>query len=432
MPRPRYLKSENDPNLMSTHGRVLVAMSGGVDSSVTAVLLHEAGYEVVGVTMKTWDYESSLGRSPAYESSLGGSGVPRSGVAAGSKKVSGCCSLDDMNDARAVAVKLGAAHLVVDLREEFGTAVTDRFVADYLAGRTPNPCVLCNTHVKWGALARRADALGCEYVATGHYARVAPAAGATAAGETAAGETTRYAVSRGLDRAKDQSYVLWGVAQAHLARTLLPLGGYTKTEIRTLAAQMGLAVADKKDSYEICFVPDDDYRGYLRRRVPGLDARVGGGPFVHALTGETVGTHRGAPFYTVGQRRGLGLSSPEPTYVTAIDPATNTVTVGPRAALGARALTADGVVWGAAAGFAADAHVFAQVRAHGPAEPALVRQTGPDTVEVVFETARAAIAPGQAVVLYGDDTVLAGGWIATATPEAALENEPEFVALPTL
>ena len=410
---------------MSRHGRVLVAMSGGVDSSVTAVLLHEAGYEVVGVTMKTWDYESSLG----------GSGTPRAVAAAtphgGAKRVSGCCSLDDMNDARAVAVNLGATHLVVDLRDEFGTAVTDRFVSDYLGGRTPNPCVLCNTHVKWGALVKRADALGCEHIATGHYARIGTS--------EAADGGIRHAVSRGVDRAKDQSYVLWGVAQAHLARTLLPLGAMTKPDIRALAVAAGLAVADKKDSYEICFVPDDDYRGYLRRRVPGLDARVDGGPLVHAVTGETLGTHRGAPFYTVGQRRGLGLSFPDPTYVTGIDPATNTVTVGPRSALAAGALAADGVVWGAASGFDAETPVLAQVRAHGPAEPALARLTGPDTVEVVFETPRAAVAPGQAVVLYGGaagDTVLAGGWIATTAGDArrdvSPEADPAFVALPTL
>ena len=394
---------------MSRHGRVLVAMSGGVDSSVTAVMLHEAGYEVVGVTMKTWDYETSLG----------GSGAPR----AGTTKVSGCCSLDDMNDARAVAVSLGATHLVVDLRGEFGTSVTDRFVSDYLSGRTPNPCVLCNTHVKWGALIRRADALGCEHIATGHYARL----GAAPDG--------RHTVARGLDRSKDQSYVLWGVAQAHLARTRLPLGGHTKAEIRALAARMGLAVADKKDSYEICFVPDDDYRSYLRRRVPGLDARVDGGPLVHSLTGETVGTHRGAPFYTVGQRRGLGLALGEPAYVTAIDVATNTVTVGPRAALGAHALTADGVVWGAVPSFETETPVRAQVRAHGPAAPALARQTGPDTVEVVFETPRSAVAPGQAVVLYDadtDDTILAGGWIATTQADALPDLDADFVALPTL
>jgi tRNA-specific 2-thiouridylase len=413
---PAIFRADLTAGTMSRHGRVLVAMSGGVDSSVTAVLLHEAGYEVVGVTMKTWDYETSLG----------GSGAPR----AGARKASGCCSLDDMNDARAVAVGLGATHLVVDLRAEFGTAVTDRFVSDYLGGRTPNPCVLCNTHVKWGALIRRADALGCAHIATGHYARLGTAAAPDGA--------VRHTVARGLDRGKDQSYVLWGVAQGHLARTLLPLGGHTKAEIRAMAAGMGLAVADKKDSYEICFVPDDDYRGYLRRRVPGLDARVDGGPFVHAVTGETVGRHRGAPFYTVGQRRGLGLALGEPAYVTAIDPATNTVTVGPRAALGSRAITADGVVWGAVPGLDGETPVRAQVRAHGPAEPALARQTGEATLDVVFEAPRVAVAPGQAVVLYapaeagGGDTVLGGGWIATADRALVPEAEPEFLALPTL
>ncbi len=393
-------------------------MSGGVDSSAAAVMLHEQGYEIVGATMKTWDFETSMGTDAA-----GGA------AGHGAKKVSGCCSLDDMNDARAVAVGLGATHLVVDLRAEFGTAVQDRFVADYLAGRTPNPCVLCNTHVKWGALARRADALGCEFIATGHYAR------------TACTEDGRHAVARGADRAKDQSYVLWGVSQAHLARTLLPLGGLTKPEIRALAAEAGLAVAQKKDSYEICFVPDDDYRAFLRRRVPGLDAAVDGGPFVHAITGETLGAHRGAPFYTVGQRRGLGLSAAEPLYVTAIDVATNTVSVGPRSALGSRALTADGVVWGAVAGFDGETDVLAQVRAHGPAEPALVRQTGPDTVEVVFAEPRAAVAPGQAVVLYDaaserGGTVLAGGWIATTeaadAPDPAGNPDSDFIALDTL
>ncbi len=385
---------------MSRHGRVLVAMSGGVDSSVTAGLLHEAGYEVVGVTMKTWDYETSLG----------GSGVSRT--------TSGCCSLDDMNDARAVAVRLGASHTVVDIREEFGGWVIDRFASDYLAGRTPNPCVLCNTHIKWAALMKRADALGCEHIATGHYARVRDHDG-------------RWTVSRGLDASKDQSYVLWGVAQAHLARTLFPLGGLAKTEIRRLAAEMGMEhVAGKKDSYEICFVPDDDYRGFLQRREPSL-AALAGGPFVHVETGETVGTHDGYPFYTVGQRR-LGIALGEPVYVVRIEPETNTVVVGPRSALGARALAAEGVVWGKWAGIEGEAALHGQIRHRDPGAGVVARQTGPDAFEAVFETPRAAVAPGQAAVLYDGDDVVAGGWIARAPAVPDGAESSDFISLPTL
>ena len=385
---------------MSRHGRVLVAMSGGVDSSVTAGLLHEAGYEVVGVTMKTWDYETSLG----------GSGV--------SRKQSGCCSLDDMNDARAVAVRLGAAHTVVDIREEFGDWVIDRFEGDYLAGRTPNPCVLCNTHIKWAALLKRADALGCDHIATGHYARVRE-------------EDGRWVVSRGLDETKDQSYVLWGVAQEHLARTLFPLGGLAKTEIRRLAAEMGFDhVAQKPDSYEICFVPNDDYRGFLKRRTPRL-ATLDGGPFVHVATGETVGTHEGYPFYTVGQRRGLGIALGEPAYVVRIDPETNTVYVGPKEALAERTLRATGVVWGKATGFEEETRAIGRIRHRDPGADALVRQTAPGEIEAVFAEPRTAIAPGQAAVFYDGDDVLAGGWIA-ATPTVSGIDSDEFVALPTL
>ena len=398
---------------MSRHGRVLVAMSGGVDSSVTAGLLHEAGHEVVGVTMKTWDYETSLGGSGA------------------SRKQSGCCSLDDMNDARAVAVALGASHVVVDIRDEFGGWVVDRFAEDYLAGRTPNPCVLCNTHIKWAALLKRADALGCEHIATGHYARVRQAAPPPGSG--APGGAGRYVVSRGLDRAKDQSYVLWGVAQDHLARTLVPLGGYTKPEIRRLAADMGFAhVAGKKDSYEICFVPDDDYRGFLRRRHPAT-AGLAGGPFVHVETGETVGTHDGYPFYTVGQRRGLGLALGEPAYVVRIEPASNTVVVGPRAALAARALTVGGVVWGKAPRLEGEVEAWGQIRHRDPGAAAVLRQTGPDTAEAVFAEPRAAIAPGQAAVFYDGDDVLAGGWIESVpAPAGCAPPAEEFLALPTL
>src|SRR5665213_416781 len=231
---------------MSKHGRILVAMSGGVDSSVAAVMLHEQGYEVIGLTMKTWDYAS----------------------AGGSSKETGCCSLDSINDARALAVGYGFPHFILDIRNEFGDYVIDNFVEEYLAGRTPNPCVLCNTHIKWAALLKRADMLDCEFIATGHYARIRQ-------------ENDRYVISKGLDQTKDQSYVLWGLTQESLKRTIFPLQNYLKSEIKRMAIDNGYVdLATKSESYEICFVPDNDYRGFLKRKVEGLDQRVDGGNFI--------------------------------------------------------------------------------------------------------------------------------------------------------
>lgn len=385
---------------MSTHGRVLVAMSGGVDSSVTAALLKERGYDVVGITMKTWDHD--------------GAATNRTG-----QKVVGCCTLDAMNDARSVAIKMDFPHFIVDIRDEFGDQVIERFTGDYLAGRTPNPCVLCNTHIKWAALLRRADALGCQFIATGHYARIRhdPARG-------------RYVVSRGLDRDKDQSYALWGLPQEHLARSLFPLGDYTKPQIRRMAAERQLLrVADKPDSYEICFIPDNDYRGFLKRRVAGLEQRVAGGQFVLA-DGTVVGTHEGHPFYTIGQRRGLNLALGEPLYVTGIDPATNRITVGPRAELLRHALTARQLNFVAAPDLFEERPVTAQIRYNDAGAPALAWQTGADALAVAFAEPRAAIAPGQAVVLYDGDDVLAGGWIHAVAPSTGAPAE--FHALPVL
>lgn len=384
---------------MSTHGRVLVAMSGGVDSSVTAAMLREAGYDVVGITMKTWDYATSGPRKP------------------GQKEV-GCCSLESMNDARAVAIKMDFPHFIVDIREEFGDWVVERFTSEYLAGRTPNPCVLCNTHIKWAALLRRADALGCDFIATGHYARVRH--------DEATG---RHVVSRGLDAAKDQSYALWGLPQEHLARSIFPLGAFTKPRIREMAAELGLEhVAAKPDSYEICFIPDDDYRGFLKRRVPGLEAEVAGGAFV-LRDGTEVGRHEGYPFYTIGQRRGLGLALGYPAYVTAIDPASNTVTVGPREDLLRQTLTARQLNFVGAADLFDERPVTAQIRYNDGGAPALAWQAGDDEVRVAFAEARSAITPGQAVVLYDGDDLLAGGWIHAVGDEAGAD---EFVSLPVL
>ncbi len=366
---------------MSKHGRVLVAMSGGVDSSVAAVLLREEGYEVVGITMKTWDYATSGGRS--------------------GKEV-GCCTLESMNDARAVALAHDFTHFIVDIREEFGDWVIERFTEEYLAGRTPNPCVLCNTHIKWAALLRRADALGCEHIATGHYARLRF--------DEALG---RHVLMRGLDANKDQSYALWGVAQEHFARTRFPLGTYTKPEIRRMAADFGLLrVADKPDSYEICFVPDNDYRRFLRDRVPDLDARIGAGDFVRK-DGTVVGRHKGYPYYTIGQRHGLDLALGFPVYVTHIDPETNTITVGPREELMRQTLTARGLNLIKYPDLTEERSAVGKIRYKDEGAPCLVRQTGDDEVEAVFAEPRRALTPGQALVLYEGDDVLGGGWIHT-------------------
>ena len=358
--------------------RVLVAMSGGVDSSVAAVLLHKQGYEVIGITMKTWDYSGSAPR--------------RSG------KEVGCCTLESMNDARQIALTHGFTHFIVDIREEFGDWVIERFTEEYLAGRTPNPCVLCNTHIKWDALLRRADDLECPQIATGHYAQVRE-------------EDGRFILSRGLDKQKDQSYALWGLPQEQLARTIFPLGHYEKPKIRELAVEFGLTgVAHKPDSYEICFIPDNDYRRFLRDRVPGLNQRVSNGPIILS-DGTEVGRHDGYPFYTIGQRHGLHLALGYPVYVSAIDPETNTITVGLREELFKQTLVADKINLVKYPSISKEQPAMAKIRYNDPGAPCLVRQTSADELQVSFMESRAAITPGQSVVVYEGEDLLAGGWI---------------------
>jgi tRNA-specific 2-thiouridylase len=297
-------------------------------------------------------------------------------------------------------MKMDFPHFIVDIREEFGDWVVERFTSEYLAGRTPNPCVLCNTHIKWAALLRRADDLGCEWIATGHYARVRHDEA-----------LDRYVVSRGLDTNKDQSYALWGLPQPHLARSIFPLGEFTKPHIRELASDYGLSrVADKPDSYEICFIPDNDYRGFLKRREPGLEKEVAGGDFVLA-DGTVIGQHEGYPFYTIGQRRGLGIALGEPTYVTHIDPETNTVTVGPRDALLGQTLTARQLNFVKYPDLFDERPVVGQIRYKDEGAPGLAWQTGDDELRVAFAEPRTAITPGQSVVLYEDADLVAGGWI---------------------
>ncbi|WP_242918746.1 tRNA 2-thiouridine(34) synthase MnmA [Pontibacter liquoris] len=363
---------------MSKLGRVLVAMSGGIDSSVAAVMLHEQGYEVVGMTMKTWDYASS----------------------GASKKETGCCSLDSINDARNIAVQLGFPHYIIDIREEFGDFVINHFTDEYLAGRTPNPCVLCNTHIKWDALLRRADQLGCEFIATGHYANIRQ-------------ENGRYVISKGLDEHKDQSYALWGISQQSLARTIFPLGKLRKTEIRQMAMDRGFTeLVNKPESYEICFIPDNDYRSFLKRRVEGLEEQVAGGEFV-LENGTVVGKHEGYPFYTIGQRKGLGVALGFPAYVTRIEKEHNRVVLGNYEDLSKNAMTVGKLNMGKYEHLHdTPIPTITKVRYNDAGTDAIVEQVG-DKMKVHFLHGVHAIAPGQAAVFYEGNDVVGGGWIET-------------------
>lgn len=362
---------------MSKKGRILVAMSGGIDSSVAAMLLHDEGYEVVGMTMKTWDYATS----------------------GGSKKTTGCCSLDDINDARNLAVSKGFPHMILDIREEFGDFIIDNFVEEYLAGRTPNPCIMCNTHIKWDALLRRADQLDCEFIATGHYANSRE-------------ENGRYIVSKGLDENKDQSYVLWGLKQEALARTKFPLGGFTKPEIRQMALDQGFEeLAKKNESYEICFVPDNDYRGFLNRKVDGLEQQMLGGKFVDSA-GNVLGDHRGYPYYTIGQRKGLGMAFGEPMFVTKIDPITNTVTLGRENELNETSMFVRNVNMQKLERIEDGMEALTKIRYKDSGAMAKVYNQEDGRLKVDFTHAVSAIAPGQSAVFYDGNDVIGGGFIA--------------------
>jgi tRNA-specific 2-thiouridylase len=360
---------------MSRNGKVLVAMSGGIDSTVSALMLHNQGYEVVGITMKTWDYAHS----------------------GGGKKETGCCNLDSFNDARQAAVDHGFPHYVLDIRDEFGDFVVDNFVEEYIAGRTPNPCVLCNTHIKWKALLKRANALGCDFIATGHYVKVRE-------------ENNRFVLSKAKDLTKDQSYVLWGLEQDCLSRSIYPLGDYLKTEVRQIAYDLGYKeLAKKAESYEICFVPDNDSRGFLKRRIPTLEQEVDGGDFVLA-DGTKVGKHKGYPFYTIGQRKGLDIALGKPMFVTKILPDTNTVVLGEAHELEQSEMVVQGLNMVKYDSIQDGMEAVTKIRYKDPGmESTLFNDNG--NIRVQFHHAVNSIAPGQSAVLYEGDDVIAGGII---------------------
>jgi tRNA-specific 2-thiouridylase len=355
---------------------VAVAMSGGVDSSAAAALLAEQGFNLIGLTIKTYNYEDVRGNV---------------------SRESTCCSLEGINDARMVAAKFGFPHYVLDFSEQFGATVIDNFVDEYLQGRTPNPCVICNRKIKWEEFIRKATALGADFIGTGHYARV-----------RFDDSSGRYILSRGRDTAKDQSYALWGLSQESLSKTMFPLSDMTKPEVREFSEKVGLRTARKPESYEICFIPDDDYERFLKERMPELED-LGGGDIVK--DGEVVGKHRGFPFYTIGQRRGVGVATGEPVYVTKIDHKNNVIEVGAEHKLRQQALIASDVNLIKVNTLDGGLRVRAKIRYKDEGSPATVYHIDGGSAKVVFDHPRRAITPGQSVVFYDGDDVVGGGVI---------------------
>lgn len=354
---------------MMSKGKVLVAMSGGVDSSVTALLLQQAGYECVGVTMRLYDQIRIDCKKPV------------------------CCSLEDAEDARRIAENLGMEFHILDYRDAFEEQVIDRFVEEYAHGRTPNPCILCNRHLKFGLLFDKANELGCDYVATGHYALVEQ------------DEAGIFHLRCGIDSKKDQSYVLYTLEQQHLAHLLLPLGSLEKSEVRAIAEENGLVNARKRESQDICFIPDGDYAAFLERE--GVESPEG--PFIDS-EGSELGRHNGIIHYTIGQRKGLGIAVGHPLYVTAIDAAANTVTVGSSEELLVREFCVNDMVW--TKGTVPPDGEEAEVRTHYHARRVPVRiHAHGSTARIEPLADLRAVAPGQAAVFYKDDEVIAGGTI---------------------
>lgn len=349
-------------------------MSGGVDSSVAAYLLKEAGYEVIGVTMQIWQEEEEAAK----------------------EENGGCCGLLAVEDARRVAQFLDIPYYVMNFKKEFRENVINYFVEEYLHGRTPNPCIACNRYIKWESLLQRSLSIGADYIATGHYAKV---------GRLANG---RYAIGNSVTAAKDQTYALYNLTQYQLAHTLMPVGSYEKARIRKIAEDLGLPVANKPDSQEICFIPDHDYAGFIDKeagkRVPGL------GNFV-TVSGEIIGVHKGITHYTVGQRKGLNLAMGYPVFVTQIRPETNEVVIGRSEDVFSRELICDHINYMGMENLTEPRKVLAKIRYAHKGAPCLIEKVREDRIKCTFEEPVRAVTPGQAAVFYEDGYVLGGGTI---------------------
>ncbi len=353
-------------------------MSGGVDSSVAAALLKNEGYEVIGITMKTWGF-MEVGGAPKHES--------------------GCCSLDAIFDAKSIADKFDFPHYTVDFTKAFEETVINDFVDEYFAGRTPNPCVICNRKIKWEELLTKADSLDAHYVATGHYANI-----------DYNENSKRYILKNAADSFKDQTYALWGLTQKSLSRTLLPLGKYTKLEVRELAVKLGVKTANKPDSQEICFVADNNYERFLRERVPKKIQEIEEGSFIYK--NKKVGTHKGIPFYTIGQRKGLGIALGKPVYVKNIDKENNIVELGDNEDLLKQKVIAKDINYVSTDSIISGSIIIAKIRYSDKGSPAKIIFADNKKIELKFLEPKRAITPGQSLVLYDEQGhLLAGGII---------------------
>ena len=354
--------------------KVIVGMSGGVDSSVAAYLLKEQGYDVIGVTMQIWqDEEEQI--------------VEENG---------GCCGLSAVDDARRVAQRLEIPYYVMNFKKEFRDSVMDYFVEEYLQGRTPNPCIACNRYVKWESLLKRGLEIGADYIATGHYARIAQL------------ENGRYAIRNSVTAAKDQTYALYNLTQEQLSHTLMPVGEYSKDEIRAIAEQIGLMVAHKKDSQEICFIPDHDYASFIEEEAKDRVPRPGN--FV-TTDGTILGKHKGITHYTIGQRRGLGLAMGEHVFVTEIRPETDEVVIGGAEDVFSREVYADKLNFMALPDFSTGTRLLAKIRYAHKGAMCLIERIDADNIRCVFDEPQRAITPGQAIVFYDGDYVAGGATI---------------------